>query len=297
MFQFGAKHITNYLNIKQKNKTKDKQYIKQFEVIKQIGKGHYGEVLKVKKNKENYALKKIIQYKKKWLDSEINCLKHINKSNKECQYIVRFYQSFEISSEELTKHYLVFELCKGIELFEYITVYERLNELQTKKIIKMLLKAIKFLHDLNIVHRDVKPENIMVEYNENNLDIVKNIKLIDFGLAKHLPENFETRMSTKLGTPYYMSPEILNKDYNYLCDEWSIGVIFYILLAGYPPFNSENDFEIMKKIKEKNLVFYKTEWDKYENTPIINIISHLLNVEKTRISCEKCLEEAWFLNS
>ena len=65
MFQFGAKHITNYLNIKQKNKTKDNQYIKQFEIIKQIGKGHYGEVLKVKKNKEYYALKKIIQYKKK----------------------------------------------------------------------------------------------------------------------------------------------------------------------------------------------------------------------------------------
>ena len=143
MFQFGAKHITNYLNIKQKNKTKDKikdktkdkQHINKFEVIRQIGKGHYGEVLKVKKNKEYYALKQINKYKKNLLDSEINCLKQINKSNKECQYIVRFYQSFEISSKKLTKRYLVFELCKGIELFEYITMYECLNEFQTKKII------------------------------------------------------------------------------------------------------------------------------------------------------------------
>ena len=171
-----------------------------------------------------------------------------------------------------------------------------MRALQIVELKTMLFKAIGAMHH-NPKLVDWMVDHAKVAYGD--VDIESGIGLIpsDQSVAKHLPENFETRMSTKLGTPYYMSPEILNKDYNYLCDEWSIGVIFYILLAGYPPFNSENDFEIMKKIKEKNLVFYKTEWDTYENTPIINIISHLLNVENTRISCEKCLEEAWFLNS
>ena len=88
---------------------------------------------------------------------------------------------------------------------------------------------MKHLHDLNIAHRDLKLENILLS------DNTENIKLIDFGLSKCLPENTHT-MTTRLGTPYYVSPEVLNGSYDKRCDLWSIGVITYFLLTGQPPF-------------------------------------------------------------
>ena len=111
---------------------------------------------------------------------------------------------------------------------------------------------------------------------------------------KYLKDDFDTRMTTRLGTPYYMSPEVIHRNYNYLCDEWSIGVLLYILLCGYPPFNSEYDSIVMKKVKEKKVVFYKTEWEKYERSPCVNIITSLLEFEDKRINVDTCLKDAWF---
>lgn len=100
------------------------------------------------------------------------------------------------------------------------------------------MSAIKHLHDKGICHRDLKPENILFESKSKDA----SIRLIDFGLAKfYNNKQNNTLMKTRIGTPYYMAPEVLEGAYDETCDMWSIGVITYCLLCGYPPFNAETD--------------------------------------------------------
>ncbi len=288
MFTFKPSSVLKTIqqcSLIQKNKP---AYIEKYKIIKEIGKGHYGTIIKVEKNNKTYALKRID--KVCTVNYEEPSLQVIKDHHEHCKYIVRFYKHLHVNKIS----YLVLELCEGIELFEYISIKSELSEYQSKKIIKMLSTAIQFLHNIHIVHRDIKPENIIVEYYPSNFDMIKTIKLCDFGLAKYLKDDFDKRMTTRLGTPYYMSPEVIHRNYNYLCDEWSIGVLLYILLCGYPPFNSEYDSIVMKKVKEKKVVFYKTEWEKYEHSPCINIITSLLEFEDKRINVDTCLKDAWF---
>lgn len=108
-----------------------------------------------------------------------------------------------------------------------------------------MLSAIKHIHDKNIAHRDLKPENIIFDSSDpNNF----SIKLIDFGLSKLLGHDGKL-MLTKLGTPYYVSPEVLEGSYDKRCDLWAIGVITYILLCGSPPFFGKNEVEVFNKIR------------------------------------------------
>ena len=101
------------------------------------------------------------------------------------------------------------------------------------------MSAIKHLHDRGICHRDLKPENILFESRSKDA----SVRLIDFGLAKYYTKGDKcmTLMKTRIGTPYYMAPEVLDGAYDETCDMWSIGVIAYCLLCGYPPFNAETD--------------------------------------------------------
>ena len=92
------------------------------------------------------------------------------------------------------------------------------------------------------MHRDLKPENILYEAKDAD-----NIKIIDFGTSKVF--DADQKMNQRFGTPYYIAPEVLRKDYNEKCDIWSIGVMTYIMISGYPPFNAQTDNGIMKKVK------------------------------------------------
>ena len=94
------------------------------------------------------------------------------------------------------------------------------------------------------MHRDLKPENILMN---RDLDDPK-ITIIDFGTSGFFDP--EKKMDQKFGTPYYIAPEVLNNKYDEKCDLWSVGVILYILLCGYPPFNGANDEQIIKRVKD-----------------------------------------------
>ena len=94
------------------------------------------------------------------------------------------------------------------------------------------------------MHRDLKPENVLIETKNEHI----NIKVIDFGTAEAFSPNAKMRQT--LGTPYYIAPEVLLKNYNEKCDVWSCGVILFILLSGFPPFNGRTDEEIMKAVKK-----------------------------------------------
>ena len=115
--------------------------------------------------------------------------------------------------------------------------------------------------------RDLKPENILLEQNKD----FDQLKIIDFGTSLVYDET--KALDEKLGTPYYIAPEVLNKKYNEKCDIWSCGVILFILLSGQPPFNGQSDQEIMKKVRAGSSVSQKLHGLMFQTKPRISLPS------------------------
>ena len=113
---------------------------------------------------------------------------------------------------------------------------------------RKLFHAINHCHSNNIAHRDLKPENVM--YTEDGEDI----KIIDFGLGKIAQEKTDS-MRTLVGTPYYVAPEVLQGQYGFECDCWSLGVIMYTILSGYLPFYGTTPGEVFERIKNGTVTF------------------------------------------
>ena len=104
-----------------------------------------------------------------------------------------------------------------------------------------MLSAVEHCHANSVVHRDLKPENILLFDGREDTPVM----VVDFGLSRMYKSN--EIMTSKIGTPYYIAPEVLRKSYGKECDLWSIGVILYILLCGYPPFYGDTDDEIFQR--------------------------------------------------
>ena len=135
--------------------------------------------------------------------------------------------------------------------------------------------------------RDLKPENILLEANKE----FDQIKIIDFGTS--LVYDPSRNLDEKLGTPYYIAPEVLNKNYDSKCDIWSCGVITYILLSGVPPFNGQSDQDIMKKVRQGSFSFEDKAWEKISDKAK-DFISALLTYNKDeRPTAEELLKHEW----
>jgi calcium-dependent protein kinase len=112
-----------------------------------------------------------------------------------------------------------------------------------------VLSAVAYCHGKKVAHRDLKPENILLDTKKGDI-----VKVIDFGTSQVF-DNSE-KMHQTYGTPYYIAPEVLKQEYNEKCDLWSIGVILFVLLCGYPPFNGGNkDSETLRKVREGKFSF------------------------------------------
>ena len=152
---------------------------------------------------------------------------------------------------------------------------------------KQVLSCIHYCHEANIVHRDLKPENILLEQNKE----FDQIKIIDFGTSLVYDPN--RNLDEKLGTPYYIAPEVLNKSYNEKCDIWSCGVITYILLSGMPPFNGQSDQDIMKKVREGQFSFDDRVWQTISENAKSFIRSLLTYNPQERPSAGVALQHPW----
>ena len=115
---------------------------------------------------------------------------------------------------------------------------------------RSLFLAVNHLHSKGIAHRDLKPENVMYGSDER-------VKIIDFGLSKqtHTRTGANAVLKTLVGTPYYVAPEVLDGDYSKECDCWSLGVILYIILSGYLPFQGNNAAEVYAAVKKGEITF------------------------------------------
>lgn len=222
-----------------------------------IGHGHYGIVRKCmdRETKEWYAIKSILKSKVnkvEILKREIEILAEVDHKN-----IIKLIEVHE----DLKYIHLITELCTGGELFDRIiaksqTPEGHYSEKDAANLVASILSAIAYCHERQIVHRDLKPENFLFVSQDENAPI----KIIDFGLSRHEATG-QGIMRTKVGTPYYVAPEVLRKEYTKMCDIWSIGVITYILLCGYPPFYGDSDNQIFDSVKAGRFDFPSPEWD------------------------------------
>merc|ERR1712151_363364 len=191
--------------------------------------------------------------------------------------------------EDTKNVYLVMELCGGGELFDRIVTAGHFTETWAACVMQQIFRSIFYIHESGVVHRDLKPENFL-RLNKGPID--KNVvKIIDFGLStRWTPGQI---LTTKVGTPYYVAPQVLNGSYDNLCDLWSCGVIMFILLVVYPPFAGQTDNEVFAKVRLGNVTFDKADWRCISNDAQ-DLVKYLLKVRpRERCTAEQALNHIW----
>uniref|UniRef100_A0A3P9LSY7 Calcium/calmodulin-dependent protein kinase 1Da n=1 Tax=Oryzias latipes TaxID=8090 RepID=A0A3P9LSY7_ORYLA len=256
-----------------------------FDFKEVLGTGAFSEVVlaQEKLSGRMFAVKcipkKALKGKESSIENEIAVLRKIKHEN-----IVALEDIYE-SPDHL---YLIMQLVSGGELFDRIVEKGFYTEKDASTLIRQVLDAVNYLHKLGIVHRDLKPENLLYFNPQDE----SKIMISDFGLSKM--EGSGDVMSTACGTPGYVAPEVLaQKPYSKAVDCWSIGVIAYILLCGYPPFYDENDSKLFEQILKADYEFDAPYWDDISDSAK-DFISCLMEKDPAkRFTCEQALRHPW----
>lgn len=199
-------------------------------------------------------------------------------------HIIRLYDFFN----EPNTYYLVMERMRGGELFDRIVAKAYYNEKEARDTCKILLEAVGYCHDNYVAHRDLKPENLLLLSEHDD----SAVKIADFGFAKKVSE--PNSLTTQCGTPGYVAPEILEGiPYDQRADMWSVGVILYILLGGYPPFIENNQRDLFRKIRRGEYEFHEEYWGTVSHEAK-DLISSLLQVDPAmRLTADQALDNPW----
>jgi polo-like kinase 1 len=223
-----------------------------------LGKGGFAMVyaVKCKSTKEIMACKAVLRASLV-KESQIQKLKYEIKIHRELKHpnVVRYFVNFQ----DKDRIYIMMEYCKNQTLMELVKRRMRLSEPETQYYMLQILEGVRYLHDTNVIHRDLKLGNILLDAN-------LHCKLADFGLATKL-QTPEQRKTTICGTPNYIAPEVLKGKkggHSFEVDIWSMGVIMYTLLLGIPPFQTKRVKTTYKKIQANS----------YEYPSLISITSH-----------------------
>ncbi|KAI9106815.1 hypothetical protein K1719_022343 [Acacia pycnantha] len=254
-----------------------------YEIGRTIGEGTYAKVKFAQNTEtgESVAMKVLDRstiIKHKMVDQikrEISIMKLVRHP-----YVVRLYEVLA----SRTKIYIILEFVTGGELFDKIVHHGRIGEAESRKYFQQLIDGVDFCHSMGVYHRDLKPENLL-------LDSQGNIKISDFGLSA-LPEQGVSILRTTCGTPNYVAPEVLShKGYNgAMADVWSCGVILYVLLAGYLPFDELDLPTLYSKIDGAE--FSSPAWFPVGAKSLIRRI--LDPNPDTRITIEQIRNDEWF---
>ncbi|XP_055635404.1 phosphorylase b kinase gamma catalytic chain, liver/testis isoform isoform X4 [Toxorhynchites rutilus septentrionalis] len=188
--------------------------------------------------------------------------------------------------------FLVFELCRQGELFDYLTSVVTLSEKKSRYIMRQIFEGVDYIHSRNIVHRDLKPENIL-------LDDSLNVKITDFGFARKLKDG--EKLFDLCGTPGYLAPETLKCNmfedapgYSKEVDIWACGVIMFTLLVGCPPFWNRKQMVMLRNIMEGKYSFTSPEWADISEDPKDLIRKCLVVDPVKRITVTEALQHPFF---
>eukprot|EP00922_Rhytidocystis_sp_ex-Travisia-forbesii_P023402 GHVS01034322.1.p1 GENE.GHVS01034322.1~~GHVS01034322.1.p1 ORF type:complete len:345 (+),score=39.86 GHVS01034322.1:195-1229(+) len=222
-----------------------------YKIGKLLGSGSFGQVRECQERSTGAAFAvKIMERKMKdkpgggrpsneqMIKAEVDIL-----SQSEHDHIIRFYNFFQ------DKHflYVVLEKCDGGELFYQIVNRRQFTEADAAVLCRQMLSALEYLHSRGVVHRDIKAENFLFATKSTD----SAIKLIDFGMSAKIVEGGS--LSDLCGSPHYISPELIRKNYNSLADLWAFGVMLYLMLFGRYPFEGTKPADIAREIVSKTL--------------------------------------------
>ncbi|KAH1057675.1 hypothetical protein J1N35_035740 [Gossypium stocksii] len=254
-----------------------------YEIGRTIGEGTFAKVKFAQNTEtgESVAMKVLDRstiIKHKMVDQikrEISIMKLVRHP-----YVVRLH---EVMASR-TKIYIILEFITGGELFDKIVHKGRLSEAEARRFFQQLIDGVEYCHSKGVYHRDLKPENLL-------LDSIGNLKISDFGLSA-LPEQGVSLLRTTCGTPNYVAPEVLShKGYDgAVADVWSCGVILYVLMAGYLPFDELDLTTLYSKIERAD--FSCPSWFPVGAKSLIHRI--LDPNPQTRITVEQIRSDEWF---
>lgn len=259
-----------------------------YAIIGALGKGSFGKVYKVKhKPTGDYRAVKVLSKQdvspanRLKLFSEVEILRSLDHPN-----ILKVFEVYE-DEKEIS---IVTELCLGGELFERIVSLQKFSEIEAAKFMYQIMSAVLTCHEHGIVHRDLKPENIMFVSNKSD----SPIKVIDFGTSRKLEG--KCVLTSLTGTAHYIAPEVLKGNYDFKCDIWSCGVILYIMLCGYPPFQGNTEGAILSRITQGYFSFAGKEWTSVTSEAKSLIMTMLTRSPLRRPSAQDVFNSQWVQN-
>ncbi|KAL6069740.1 Protein kinase domain,Protein kinase-like domain,Serine/threonine-protein kinase, active site [Balamuthia mandrillaris] len=216
---------------------------------------------------------------KKNLDREIQILIRVDHPNIVC--LKDLYDAGD-------KFLFVMELVTGGELFDRIVQKGSYSEDDAKELVKRIVRGVHYLHTNNIAHRDLKPENLLLKSKDDDAEV----KIADFGLSSFIDS--QKLMQTACGTPAYVAPEVLQSSggYDKEVDMWSVGVITYILLCGFPPFHADSVRALLQVVIKGEYSFPSPYWDPI-SSEAKNFISQLLTSPSKRMNAKEALQHPW----
>ncbi len=271
-----------------------REFGKKYTLGKRIGKGSFS-VVREGTNKETgttIAVKCINKTKLQKKDmqnirEEISILSKLGDNPH--PHVVGFLGAYE----DATMIYVVTECCQGGELFNRIVQKQYYSESDAAKVVRNMAEALEYCNARGVIHRDIKPENVLLVSDDDDF----NIKLADFGFATEMNPNGD-ELTTACGTPGYVAPEIVSgKQYGPAVDMWSLGVIAFILVCGYPPFYDEHLPNLFRKIKAGEYEFDPDFWSDVSEEAKSLISGLLVTNPQKRMTPAEVLSHPWIVES
>lgn len=268
---------------------------KKYEIGRKLGQGSFGVVYEIanKDTDERFAIKIINKDKVGGgkhavsFENEVFIMKSVIHPN-----LIRLEEVFESKK----KLYLITELCEAGELSKIIKKQGPIPENISKLIMRQIVDAISYLHKNDIVHRDLKLENILLKEFDPEQDIYY-IKITDFGLSsQRSTAGTDSMFEDYCGTPLYMAPEIIeNLPYSQLCDVWALGIIMFILLTSHSPFSSDSN-QLREQIKRADIDTFSKYYIRL-SPEAKHCLQRMIKVNPAhRITSSELFEHPWFLN-